>query len=239
MAGVADLSLEFAHLYLGQLDEQEAERAARLARRWLGPVLDTCEAVGLSVSTVVMLDDYFAPDSTDLEAMARLLEDACAAEGVRIDHLVHEAACAESVAQLRTHLCREPREGDGSSTPSPPAIGSEWIANADPPRGRAFEQRVVRRTARARPQAAPAAAGTRVNGDGRGRGSRGHHSIHLDVQLWKQIAGSERLWACPTLAAWWQLIRLGMLRDAAGRPTVPPRTRTRDGAPPLPARALG
>jgi hypothetical protein len=234
MAGVADLSLEFAHLYLGQLDEAEAERAARLARRWLGPVLGMCEEAGLTVSTVVMLDDYFAPDGTDLDAMVRLLDDACAAEGVEIDHLVHEAACAESVAELRTHLCREPREGDGSSTPPPPAIGSEWLANADPPRGRALEQRVLRRTARARPETAQAAGAARGNGGG--RGSRGHHSIHLDVQLWKEIANRERLWACPTLAAWWQLIRLGMLRDEAGRPTVPPRTRTREGAPPLPAR---
>jgi ribosome-associated protein len=165
MTGIADLSIEFAHLYLGQLDEQEAERAARLARRWLGPVLTSCEDAGVAVSTVVMLDDYFAPEGTDLEAMVRLLDDACAAEGVRIDHLAHESACAESVVQMRAHLCREPREGDGSSVP-PPAIGAEWLANADPPRERGQEQRMLRRTARTRPEAARLAADARLNGNG-------------------------------------------------------------------------
>ncbi len=51
--------------------------------------------------------------------------------------------------------------------------------------------------------------------------ARRRHSIFVDVELWDEHDG-QRTWSCPMLAAVWQLLRLGLLRDR-GRPVVTPR----------------
>jgi hypothetical protein len=51
--------------------------------------------------------------------------------------------------------------------------------------------------------------------------ARRRHSIFVDVELWDERDG-QRTWSCPMLAAVWQLIRLGLLRDQ-GRPVVTPQ----------------
>jgi hypothetical protein len=232
MAAMADLSIEFAHLYLANLDEAHAEAAARVAKHWLTPMIAAYEEAGLTVSTVVMMDDYFAPEGTDIEEKAVILQDACLEAGVRVDHIAYEAACAESVEQMQVRLLQEPRAGDGSSSPPPADIGTDWISNGDPPRGKQPEPGAVGRLFR------QAGSESQLEDQGAAqKPARGHHSIHLDVQLWNRERGADaRLWACPTLSAWWQLIRLGMLRDESDRPVAPPRTRSRSDAPPLPAR---
>jgi len=234
MTSLADISIEFAHVHLGQLDEQGAEQAARMAAGWLMPLVGAYEDAGLVVSTVVMVDDYFAPVDTDVAEKVTLLRDACEAADVRIDHVVREASCAESVGLLRRRLAVEPRVGDGSASPAPADTDSEWLANADPPRRDWRTPPSVGRMARSRLSGGPVAAA-----EVRARGAaRRQHSIHLDVQLWKDVRGQDttRLWACPALAAWWQLIRLGALLDADGRPSAPDAAESRSGAPPLPAR---
>lgn len=65
------------------------------------------------------------------------------------------------------------------------------------------------------------------------RRSRFAHAIALDVQLWDQQDDAVR-WACPTVAAWWQLIRLGALRYFGVAP-LPEMTWQRPGALPLEA----
>ncbi len=50
--------------------------------------------------------------------------------------------------------------------------------------------------------------------------ARRRHSIFVDVELWDEHDG-RRIWSCPMLAAVWQLIRLGLLRDH-GRPVLVP-----------------
>jgi hypothetical protein len=50
--------------------------------------------------------------------------------------------------------------------------------------------------------------------------ARRRHSIFVDVELWDERDG-HRTWSCPMLAAVWQLMRLGLLRDQ-GRPVVTP-----------------
>jgi hypothetical protein len=47
-----------------------------------------------------------------------------------------------------------------------------------------------------------------------------NHSIFADIELWRDD-GDHRLWSCAMLAAVWQLLRLGVLRDN-GRLVVPP-----------------
>jgi hypothetical protein len=51
--------------------------------------------------------------------------------------------------------------------------------------------------------------------------ARRRHSIFVDVELWDERDG-QRMWSCARLAAVWQLMRLGLLRDQ-GRPVVTPQ----------------
>ena len=51
--------------------------------------------------------------------------------------------------------------------------------------------------------------------------ARRRHSIFVDVELWDEEDG-HRTWSCPMLAAVWQLLRLGLLRDQ-GRPVSTPQ----------------
>jgi hypothetical protein len=51
--------------------------------------------------------------------------------------------------------------------------------------------------------------------------ARRRHSIFVDVELWDERNG-QRTWSCPLLAAVWQLMRLGLLRNQ-GRPVVTPQ----------------
>src|SRR6202023_168737 len=51
--------------------------------------------------------------------------------------------------------------------------------------------------------------------------ARRRHSIFIDVELWDDSDG-QRTWSCPMLAAAWQLMRLGFLRDQ-GRLVVTPQ----------------
>jgi hypothetical protein len=46
------------------------------------------------------------------------------------------------------------------------------------------------------------------------------HSIFVDVQLWTG-EGEQRIWSCALLAAVWQLLRLGLLRNL-GEPLIEP-----------------
>ncbi|MEL6363151.1 MAG: hypothetical protein AAFR21_18965, partial [Pseudomonadota bacterium] len=61
------------------------------------------------------------------------------------------------------------------------------------------------------------------------------HSIYLDTQLYDELDGQRR-YACPTLAAWWQLVRLGADREESGRLRVPSNTISAHNAKPLFAR---
>jgi hypothetical protein len=49
-----------------------------------------------------------------------------------------------------------------------------------------------------------------------------NHSIFADIELWRD-GDDGRLWSCAMLAAVWQLLRLGVLRDNGRRVGVPQR----------------
>jgi hypothetical protein len=51
-----------------------------------------------------------------------------------------------------------------------------------------------------------------------------NHSVFVDVELWDEKAG-KRTWSCAYLAAVWQLLRLGLLRDS-GASVLRPSTWT-------------
>lgn len=222
MTPFADLSLEFAHLYLRHVTEESAFAAAVTAKRWVEPLINRYTSGGLSVTKTVMVDDYFTRETEVVEEKTRLILDACERAEIEPDYVVFEGACAETVERMMARLVPEPRRGDGSAEGADRTLREEWLSNGSP--GRAAEPaehessllstRLPETSAEApRPPARGAASGP--------------HALHLDIELFRVVRG-EHLYGCPTLAAWWQLIRLGMLREQNGAPTVPARTVVRN-----------
>lgn len=229
MARFADLSLEYAHLYLRQVTEETAHEAVATTKRWVEPLLERYASRGLCVTKAVMIDDYFTRETHVVEEKTNLILDACEQAEFEPDFIVYEGGCAETVERMMARLVPEPRRGDGSAEGTGSTLREEWLSNGKPPRAAEAAQDEVSLLS-TRPAAALAGSPVSPVHDG----SSGPHSLHLDIELFRVNEG-ERLYACPTLAAWWQLIRLGMLRDRGGSPTVPARTIVRNPDVPFPA----
>jgi hypothetical protein len=132
---------------------------------------------------------------------------ACAEEaGVRIDYVARESACAKAgdiaLAELVVALLvTDPPPGSDGSRPTPHDSG--WLCNGVRTPSRSLQEAMAPETAWRPPS---------ENGAHR-------HSVFTDVELWKDEP--ERQWSCPFLAAIWQLLRLGVLRND-GRAIVSP-----------------
>ncbi len=216
---VADLSLEFGHFYLRDADSASIEREARQEAGWVRPLLEAQESEGNTVSTVVMIDDYFLADDErgDLQDKGHAIVEAFEAEGVRVDRLVRESQCAETVHQLeRSYFIPRLDAADSAMVGTervPDTPARRWLDNGEPGAqvvatqtstenvttwGNPLEQSGSRAAPPRRPPPRP----------------RAPHSIHLEAELWSGDP-RVRVWSCPILAAWWQLIRLGLARDDA------------------------
>jgi hypothetical protein len=162
------------------------------------------------ISTCFLVDDYFSDLIAPPELVSRLQE-AADAENVRVDYLARESGCAvaEGVELARLvagRLVSVPVQGTNGSRP--PTAESGWLSNG---------QRTPSEPAAAlhpRPWQPPVEAEAKT------------HSIFLDVELWDERDGKRR-WSCPMLAAVWQLLRLGLLRDH-GRTVIQPRPLPKD-----------
>jgi hypothetical protein len=93
----------------------------------------------------------------------------------------------------------------GTTGGRPPLIETGWLTNGQRSPGAAQAEAMARRIPWQPPQ----------------ESARRRHSIFVDVELWDEHGG-QRTWSCPMLAAVWQLMRLGLLRDR-GRPVVTPQ----------------
>lgn len=206
------LSVELDHLYMEDFVRGEEHLRARIAQ--VAPWFDTAvRSLGSRrltgrprVSTCFLVDDYFS-DLISPAELVPMLRAAAAKEGVRVDYVARESACAvsdgvEVAAIVAGRLVSVPVEGtDGSR---PPVAESGWLSNGQrSPAGPAEALRVQR-------WQPPVEAEAR------------QHSIFVDVQLWSEEKDGARLWSCPMLAAVWQLSRLGLLRDH-GRTIIQPR----------------
>ena len=239
---LVDVSLELAHVYPAEIkrtaggwsegEYAAAERAieAVVAREapWARSLCDWLTGVGRSVHVSVMLDDYSAPvDPSCVIDVARLITSQLAAAGVPVNHVALESECTGGAERLLQQLLPSPppRVAVGTSdTPlgMAPGLAGPWLANEDPsPVSASVAVEDFRADPFADPEDADAtseALSPSRNPDSQeGDPSPGGHGIHLDVELWSQTDG-ERRWACPTLAACWQLARLGALRDLGDRP---------------------
>lgn len=216
----AHLSVELDHLYMEDL-VGGADLTARMAR--VRPFYEAIvaslsqERPGIKprISTCVMIDDYFSSLISPAEVLPRLRAAAAAAD-LRIDYLARESACAQiggiSPAELAVqHLVPVPAAGEDGSRP--PTLETGWLSN-----GRRTPAQTRRSMQPIRQWEPPVEANAR------------RHSVFVDVELWDPPEG-DRTWACALLAAVWQLLRLGLLRDDGRAPAVPERLDESAGLP--------
>jgi hypothetical protein len=220
---LSHVSVEIGHLYMEDFVEGEeaVQRAFAAAAPWVRtaqtPQAVGCDKKSVRVSTCFLIDDYFSEFSTPASVIPIVLA-AAEREGVRIDYLARESACARtndiSPANLTLgSLVTEPVPGTTGGRP--PLTETGWLTNGQrSPRTGPIEA-MARHTPWRPPQ----------------ESARRRHSIFVDIELWDERDGP-RTWSCPMLAAVWQLMRLGLLRDE-GRPVVTPQDWT---DPPFPDR---
>ncbi len=210
---LSHLSLELGHLYMEDFEAGPAH-VRRLIQQ-VGPWARTArEAVsaGLApkrarVSTCFLVDDYFTRVASPADVLAVVLEAAHAA-GQTVDYLARESACAVTdqhvaVADLvLSRLVDDPPPGTtGGGRPATRRTG--WLCNGLRSPGVGEVGQAFRSPTAWAPPSENAA---------------NRHSVFVDVQLWSG-EGEERSWSCAFLAAVWQLLRLGLLRDR-GDPVV-------------------
>lgn len=209
---LAHLSVELGHLYF----EDFEDGANRLHRHfaevapWVAAARQIHAVAGprtLRLSTCFLVDDYFGPSRPPSEIIPMLVK-AAADNGVPIDYLARESACAdaEGVALASLVLDRvvtDPPPGTNGSRPPVSEVG--WLSNG---------------------QRSPALDGVEaMSVAGRwtppSQNAATRHSIFVDVELWDEHE-RQRRWSCAFLAAVWQLLRLGMIRKI-GEPVAMPR----------------
>jgi hypothetical protein len=163
-----------------------------------------CEKKSVRVSTCFLIDDYFSRFSSPAAVIPMLLA-AAKREDLEIDYLARESACAGangiSPASLTLgSLVTEPVPGTTGGRP--PLTETGWLTNGQRSPNASPGEAMAKRRPWQPPQ----------------ESARRRHSIFVDVELWDEEEG-RRTWSCPMLAAVWQLMRLGLLRDQ-GRPVV-------------------
>ncbi|MFF5076843.1 SCO2522 family protein [Actinoplanes sp. NPDC000266] len=206
---LSHLSVELGHLYMDDFAGGEARLREQFhrVRPWAETAVREASAARgrPRISTCFLIDDYFTRFSTPREVVSMLVE-AAAAEGLTIDYVARESGCARAgsveVARLvEDHLVDEPAEG-ANGRPATKITG--WLTNGE-------RSPSLPASAMAAPREWRPARQSAVQ----------NHSIFVDVELWSEEPGGERLWSCPFLAAVWQLQRLGLLRHL-GEPVAEP-----------------
>ena len=212
---LSHVSVEVGHLYMEDFADggNAIRRAFAVAAPWVRTA-QTPQAIGcdkkkqqVRVSTCFLIDDYFSRFSSPATVIPMVLA-AARQEGLEIDYLARESACATadgaSPARLTLgSLVTEPVPGTTGGRP--PLTETGWLTNGQRSPSTLRGEAMSKRTPWQPPR----------------ESARRRHSIFVDVELWDEHNG-QRTWSCPMLAAVWQLIRLGLLRDQ-GRPVVTPQ----------------
>lgn len=218
---LSHLSIELGHLYMEDYAggrprlREHFERVRRWAETATEDVATLLDGRTPRVSTCFLIDDYFTRFPSPAGVIADVLGAADDA-GVRVDYLAREAACAkvrsgpggkiaEPVRLMIDRLVDEPPPGTNGARPLTKEVG--WLCNGE--RGPSMVPQAMEEPEPWRPPREHA---------------RNRHSIFLDVELWdipKDGPKDGPTWSCPLLAAVWQLLRLGLLRDD-GEVVVPP-----------------
>lgn len=227
----SDLSVEVGHFYISDLHKEHQREhvdVERFIHRFMesgivavAPIVQKYIQYGKTVSMTVLIDDYFLPEQSSLEPedLVQILSDYGSRhdldDNLRLDHIVFESALAKSVEKMLKRLMKPPRLGDGSSEGK---IHEEerWLSNGQTGR----RQQTIK--------APISALGMALESEGSEEtdslSTRHLHSLSIDVEMYQDHDFNKQRYACPTLAAWWQLIRLGMLRDDNDKSYLPEDT---------------
>lgn len=202
---LSHLSLELGHLYMDDFEAgparlraqfERVEPWARTALRVANPGIEGRKKA--RISTCFLVDDYFTRFSSPAEVLPVLI-DAASGCGLEMDYLARESGCAEADGQPLAELVSGRLTAlppPGTTGARPPALEVGWLSNGE----RSPVDGV--REAMRRPDWVPPKEIGATN-----------HSVFVDVELWSEKDG-RRTWSCAYLAAVWQLLRLGMLRNA-------------------------
>jgi hypothetical protein len=210
---LSHVSVEVGHLYMEDFaDGGNAIRCAfAVAAPWVRavqvPEAIGCEKNPVRASTCFLIDDYFSRFASPAAVIPMVLA-AAREQQLEIDYLARESACAVAdgvgPADLTLgSLVTEPVPGTTGGRP--PLTETGWLTNGQRSPSMSRGEAMSKRT----PWRPPLES------------ARRRHSIFIDVELWDEHEGN-RTWSCPMLAAVWQLMRLGLLRDH-GRPVVTPQ----------------
>jgi hypothetical protein len=210
---LSHVSVEVGHLYMEDFfdGEETVHRTFAAAAPWVRtaqtPQAIGCEKQSVRVSTCFLIDDYFGRFSSPAAVIPMVLA-AAKREELEIDYLVRESACAAakdiSPASLTLGgLVTEPVPGTTGGRP--PLTETGWLTNGRRSPSTSSAEAMAKRTPWQPPR----------------ESARRRHSIFVDIELWDERDG-HRTWSCAMLAAVWQLMRLGLLRDQ-GRPVVIPQ----------------
>jgi hypothetical protein len=211
---LSHVSVELGHLYMDDLVRGEDAIQSTFAdvapwvRAAQSPRAIGCGKESVRVSTCFLIDDYFSRFSSPAEVIPMVVA-AAGREGLQIDYVARESASAQadgsSPADLMLgHLVTEPVAGTTGGRP--PLTETGWLTNGQRSPTTSRAEAMAKRGPPWRPPLESA---------------RRRHSIFVDVELWDEH-DNRRVWSCAALAAVWQLIRLGLLRDH-GRPVLTPR----------------
>lgn len=198
---MSHLSIEVGHLYMEDFISGPDRLVDRFIgiEKWIDAAISSARIGGGKVrySTCFLIDDYFTQFSTPREVIGDLLTAAHTA-GIDIDYLAREAGCAKanevSLASIvESRIVSDPPPGTTGSRPS--ALTTGWLSN-----GQRSPSDQTQAMGGVSEWAPPTENGAR------------NHSIFVDVELWDEI-DDRRRWSCSFLAATWQLLRLGLLRN--------------------------
>lgn len=210
---LSHVSVEVGHLYMEDFidGEDTVQRTFAAAAPWVRtartPQAIGCDRKAVRVSTCFLVDDYFSRFSSPATVIPLVLA-AAKREDLQIDYLARESACAAAngmspAALTLGSLVTEPVPGTTGGRP--PLTETGWLTNGQRSPGTLRDEAMAKRTAWRPPQ----------------ESARRRHSIFIDIELWAE-RDECRTWSCAMLAAVWQLMRLGLLRDQ-GRPVVMPQ----------------
>lgn len=210
---LSHVSIELGHLYMEDLAKGETAIRSTFAavapwvRAAQSPRAIGCDKSAVRMSTCFLIDDYFSRFSSPAEVIPMVVS-AAQSEGLRIDYLARESACARTrdsrpAELVLGRLVTEPVIGTTGGRP--PLTETGWLTNGQRSPSISRGEAMTKPTAWQPPR----------------ESARRRHSIFVDIELWDDHEG-RRTWSCAMLAAVWQLTRLGLLRDH-GRPVLVPQ----------------
>ena len=232
------LSVETGHLYLDDFSDGDRKIAQQLEQA--APWLDAANrrirkrfGRNARISTCFLVDDY-TPSRSALEQpkpfeVVDIVVAAAEQAGFKIDYLAREAGCAvacerpysgprdqSALADIVAGLIVE-EAAVGANGSRPPTDQTGWLSNGE------------RSPAVAVAMDAPDWEPPEEFGKFR-------HSVFVDIELWNfdnSVPHSERQYSCALLSAVWQLLRLGLLRNAGKAVAKPYRFGPSEALPDL------